>query len=97
MAKCDRCPDPGMCCRYMELPLARPLTEDETRWVELHEGFRMVTPNTIRFQVSCSALTPEGKCSLFGTDERPEMCSVWPDAIEQVPEGCVYAEELALV
>ena len=95
--KCDRCPNPGMCCRYVELPLARELTADERNWVELHPGLRMKAANVIRFEVDCSALTPEGRCSLFGTDARPVMCSVWPDALEQVPEGCVYAEELALV
>ena len=96
-AKCDRCPDPGMCCRYVELPLARELTADERNWVELHPGLRMTAANVIRFEVNCSALTPEGRCSLFGTAERPDMCTRWPDALEQVPEGCIYAEELALV
>lgn len=91
--KCDRCPDPGMCCRYVELPLARPLTEDETRWVELHDGLRMTAPNVIHIDVNCSALTEEGRCSLFGTDSRPVMCEVWPDQPEtQAPVGCVYLE-----
>ena len=97
MLKCDRCPDPVMCCRYVELPLARGLTADEIKWVQLHPGLRMTAPDVVRIEVNCSALTPEGRCSLFGTDARPVMCSVWPDALEQVPEGCVYAEELALV
>ena len=86
-----------MCCRYVELPLARILTPDEVRWVELHPGLSMSNPSTIHIEVNCSALTEEGKCSLFGTDARPVMCSVWPDALEQVPQGCVYAERLALV
>lgn len=94
---CQRCSDRGMCCRYVELPLARPLSADEITWVELHSGLRMKAADVIHIDVNCSALTPEGRCSLFGTDARPVMCSVWPDALEQVPEGCVYAEELALV
>ena len=97
MSLCSRCPDPGMCCRYVQLPLARPLTLDERRWVELHPGLRMVADNIIHIDSSCSALTPEGLCSLHGSDERPTMCAQWPDALEQVPNGCVYAEQLALV
>ena len=53
MTDCAGCPDPGMCCRYVELPvrwaiydgnhrrldLHRGLTPDEARWVGLHPGF----------------------------------------------------------
>ena len=94
---CTRCSDRGQCCRYVELPLARPLTQDEGNWVDLHPAVHMVDAQTIHINTVCSALTPEGDCSLFGTDARPEMCSQWPDALEQVPEGCAYLERLALV
>lgn len=94
---CRHCSDIGQCCRYVELPLARALTDDERKWVELHPGLRMTAANVIRFDIACSALTAEGLCSLYGTDARPEMCARWPDALEQVPPGCVYAERLALV
>ena len=97
MSKCANCPDPGMCCRYVELPLARSLSADEALWVELHPGLRMTAANVIHIEVACSALTPEGRCALFGTPARPQMCGDWPDALEQVPDGCVYAEPLALV
>lgn len=97
MAICDRCSDRGMCCRYIELPLARGLTADEGYWVELHPGVHMVDAQTIHINVTCSALTPEGYCSLFGSDARPEMCDRWPDAMEQVSDGCAYAERLAVV
>ena len=94
---CSRCSDIGQCCRYVELPLARFLTRDERKWVELHPGLSMTAANVIHIEVNCSALTEEGLCSLHGTDARPEMCAVWPDALEQVPAGCAYAERLALV
>ena len=94
---CQMCSDVGQCCRYIELPLARGLSADEGRWVELHPGIHMVDAQTIHINVACSALTPEGLCSLFGTDQRPEMCAQWPDDLAQVPQGCVYAERLALV
>lgn len=98
MTPCDRCTDRGMCCRYIELPLARPLTLDEEYWVSLHPGLSIKDRGrTVRFEIACSALTPEGLCSLFGTDARPEMCVCWPDSIEQVPDGCAYAEVLMCV
>lgn len=93
---CERCADRGMCCRYIELPLARPLTEDERKWVELHPGLS-IRGSVLHLDISCSALTADGLCSLFGTDERPLMCAVWPDDLEQVPQGCAFAERLALV
>ena len=89
---CDRCSDRGMCCRYIELPLARPLTADEGTWVELHPGVHMIDAATIHINVACRALTPEGYCGLFGTEARPRMCSVWPDAFYQIPDGCAYKE-----
>ena len=84
-----------MCCRYIELPLLRSLTEDERRWVELHNGLYMKEANVLHLNISCSALTPEGLCSLFGQPERPVMCGVWPDRPEeQAPEGCAYLERV---
>ena len=94
---CSRCADIGQCCRYVELPLARELSRDEINWVELHPGLKMLTANSIHIDIQCSALTAEGLCSLHGTDLRPTMCAIWPDALEQVPAGCAYAERLALV
>lgn len=82
-----------MCCRYIQLPLARSLTADEGAWVELHPGVHMVTADTIHITTNCSALTEDGMCSLFGTDLRPEMCAVWPDnPREQAPAGCAFLE-----
>ena len=88
MPDCGDCPDRGMCCRYIELPLARRLTEDEVRWVELHEGIT-IKGSTVRIEQSCSALQPDGLCGLYGTPMRPAMCGRWPDSPGQAPEGCV--------
>ena len=88
---CDHCTDRGMCCRYIELPLARELSQDEMNWVNLHLGVSMKTAATVRIEIACSALTEDGLCSLFGAAERPIMCSVWPDDVEnQAPPGCAY-------
>lgn len=97
MSLCQFCPDPGMCCRYVELPLARALTDDEARWVQLHPGLVMKEPRVIHINVNCSALTEDGLCSLHGSDERPVMCAVWPDKPEeQAPKGCAYLERSAV-
>ena len=93
MHECERCPDPGMCCRYVELPLARTLSPDEIRWVELHNRLS-IRGQVVRIEVTCSALS-DGKCLLYGKPERPEMCAVWPDRpAEQAPPGCTYIEIL---
>lgn len=90
---CDGCCDVGMCCRYVELPLARPLIPDERRWVELHEGLRMKGARTLRIDLACSALTPDGTCAVYGSEARPELCAIWPDdPLNQAPEGCKFKE-----
>ena len=97
---CSRCSDIGQCCRYVELPLARALTLDEEHWVSLHPGLSVKNRGrTVRFEVACSALGPDGLCTLYGTDQRPQMCADWPETgIEgEMPPGCAYIEKLALV
>lgn len=87
---CNNCTDRGMCCRYMDLPLARPLSADERHWIDLHTGVQMLDATTIHINIACSALTEEGNCSLYDTPERPAMCSVWPTHRVQMPEGCAF-------
>ena len=81
-----------MCCRYIELPLARPLSLDEEYWVSLHPGVSLKhMGRTVRIEITCSALTEDGYCSLYGLETRPAMCEAWPDKPEeQAPEGCAY-------
>lgn len=85
-----------MCCRYVELPLARRLSRDEQKWIALHPGMRIIDRldhHVVRFEVACGALAPDGRCTLYGKPERPEMCAHWPDyPEEQTPPGCVYRE-----
>ena len=102
MNLCDACTDRGMCCRYVELPLARHLTADERHWVNLHPNIWVADVNgspVVHIQTICSALSPEGLCTLWGTELRPAMCGIWPDRPqEQAPDGCAYkVPELALV
>ena len=98
MSGCDGCSDLGQCCRYVELPLARVLTQDEASWVKLHPGLSLIldvradrVQQTIRIETRCRALAHDGMCMLYDRPERPEMCSVWPDdPINQAPPGCVF-------
>lgn len=76
---CIKC---GMCCKVLRLQVPKPyLTNlDVKHWVELH-GVKLHEADggvwaTIR--IPCSALTPEGLCSLHGTPDRPDLCEKWP-------------------
>lgn len=86
--ECDGCAGTAQCCTFLMLPLSRNLSDDEQRWVALHPGLSVVG-SSIRFDVACSALH-EGRCSLFGQPERPQMCVRYPELPEQVLAGCSY-------
>ena len=98
-----------MCCRYIELPFQIPdtLTADQGRWIGLHPGVgyssggRLLATapfkrkgNVAHFDIPCTALEDDGTCALYGTPERPDMCSQWPDAPGQAPVGCLYNNAL---
>ncbi len=91
---CDGCRRPGLtpgqCCTYLKLPLARELTPDEKHWVELHPGVRIVGQN-VQIDIKCSALE-DGRCTLFGKSERPELCSRYPEHPD-LDMGCSYTFE----
>lgn len=99
MPDCSDCPDRGMCCRYLMLPLAMPVNEDTKKWVALHPGVSIVEYNGwphVRIDTPCSALQPDGTCGLYGTGLRPRLCGKWPVEGSERPEGlegCVYFEE----
>ena len=84
---CSQC---GECCTYISLPLARSLTGDEKRWAELHAGIQIIG-QSVRIETPCSALT-DGKCALFGTPERPQLCSDYPE-LPGLDSGCSYQFE----
>lgn len=91
VSPCAICLDPGACCRYVLLPLARGLTPDEQQWVGLHPGLSIVDNRNVLIRSNCSALTAQGQCFLYGEAARPQMCSVWPDRPElQAPQLCGY-------
>ena len=90
--ECDGCNRPGLtpgqCCTYIQLPLARPLSPDERKWVELHPGIT-INETSVRIETACSALTEEGRCSLYGLPERPLLCATYPQQ-PFLDEGCSY-------
>lgn len=81
--ECGQC---GKCCQYIQLPLARPLGPDETRWVELHEGIT-VAGESIRIDTPCSAY--DGLCTIY--ENRPTICRQYPT--QDLDEGCAYSFE----
>ena len=88
--ECHGCEGTGQCCTYIQLPLARALSGDEIRWVELHPGLT-VRGQDIRIEIACSALV-EGKCTLYGTPDRPHICDLYPESPD-LDEGCGYKLE----
>ena len=88
---CDGCPkNPGACCQFVVLP-ERPLTADELNWLRLHDGAEalMLAGARGRIDIPCSALVG-GVCSLYGSEQRPQMCVRYPEIPEQLIEGCAY-------
>ena len=88
---CDGCPkNPGACCQFVVLP-ERPVTADEMKWLRLHNGAAALYLAGVkgRQNIPCSALA-DGRCSLYGSPERPEMCVRYPEMPEQLIEGCQY-------
>ena len=88
---------------FLTFEIERQLTPDEITWVRLHpgiltDGSHVVTNlsplwmgNTVHIESPCTALLPTGGCGLYESDERPRMCSVWPDdPASQAPAGCAY-------
>jgi hypothetical protein len=91
-----------MCCEFLELQLAAPLSGDTMRWAALHDGVSIVERDGATFvhlDIICGALTMEGGCALHGTPDRPRMCEGWPygnPVLHQAPEGCVFLDEFRL-
>ena len=96
----------GACCLYLELPLdPRLLTNTQERladwihWAELHgvkvypsgrgKDFQLVA----RVESKCTELTDDGRCGLYGKEERPDLCKRYPMHpldTEGVKDRCTY-------
>ncbi len=97
VGECDSCGGRALCCTFLRLqvPPSYGSDPDIRKWVELH-GVRLIDHDGGTFAMlpqRCSALTEEGLCSLYGTSERPDLCSQWPAspaALLGVEDDCSY-------
>lgn len=79
----------GDCCQYVVVPidprvLDQPADrlEDWRHWLALHDVdifFPSEDRVSASIPLSCYELRGDGKCAVFGTDRRPEMCSTFPE------------------
>lgn len=82
----------------IQCPPAYRSDPDIRRWVELH-GIQLAEIGGATYAVishRCSALTEDLKCSLYGTPERPQLCSEWPatpSAMVGHEDHCGYSWE----
>jgi Fe-S-cluster containining protein len=88
----------GACCRVIRLqvPPEYGTNPDVRKWVELHDiKLQEIDGGTFAFiKQQCSALTEDGMCGVFGTEDRPELCSHYPatpEALAGVEDVCTYS------
>lgn len=88
------------CCQYLVLQVNPQYAEnkDVKHWIELH-GINLVKRGGALWAyipTPCSALDGT-RCSLYGTEERPKVCDVWPtsqaeidDLEDHTGQDCTY-------
>ena len=82
---CDQCasgPIKGECCTHMALPISQSAARnpDTINFFALH-GAQVKWWGELAILIipqRCSALLPNGDCSLYGKPERPGVCSDGP-------------------
>ena len=98
----------GACCEVMLLPIDPRVLQDLDRfddwrkWVELH-GVQIIVQTRAPFvqayiTATCKHLTDDKKCGVYGTDDRPKMCSHIPYSVYDIvgtglEEACSYKWE----
>ncbi len=95
---CLNCSARGKCCSFLRLqvPPEYKSNPDIHNWVGLH-GIKLLDIDGGVFAmlpIPCTALTEDGLCSLYGTPERPELCSHWPaspSALIGIEDVCTYS------
>lgn len=91
----------GACCRFLVLPLdprirlqpAEKLADFEL-WLRYH-GIEMYETGdwlAVKLPIPCEKLTDEGQCGVYGTPDRPNLCSRIPRSPLDVEgiEECTY-------
>ena len=101
---CDQCatgPVRAECCTQLAMPVSPSAARnpDVIHFFELHGvSVRWWGETPIAsLPVRCSALLPNGDCSLYGLPERPEVCSSGPFNAwaAQLNPHCSYVFEAA--
>ena len=95
--ECDTCGGRALCCSMLRLqvPPEYKSNPDIQKWVNLH-GIQLRDIDGGVFAllpIPCTALTEDGRCSLYGLPERPQLCSDWPAspaALIGVEDDCSY-------
>lgn len=75
-------PGCGACCQWIELQVAARYARnpDTRKWLKLH-GIEITQDDNLAFAtipLPCRALLPDGRCSLYGTPDRPDLCGRYP-------------------
>ena len=72
LTRLDQDPLAAVLDRVLPLPEA---------WAALHEGVTVVDHGAflnVNIPIRCSVLTEEGRCGVYGTPDRPQVCGDWP-------------------
>ncbi len=73
---CTKCP--GLCCRYIALPIETPTTKkdfDDVRWYLAHEGITVFVEEGewyLNIAARCKFLRQDNLCDIY--EERPKIC-----------------------
>ena len=70
----------GFCCNYFIMPIkVHPkILEDYKKWLSYH-GVKVIFHRgkyVIKIPLKCRFVLDDGKCSIFNTPERPNMCDI---------------------
>lgn len=75
-------PGCGACCEFLELVVHNVyLEEDKRKWLALHGITLYIGVDRLvmaRIPLPCQALKADKSCAVHGTDEKPDICKVWP-------------------
>lgn len=78
VGECNGC---SACCRFLILQVNPAYLEaDRRNWIEMH-GIHLFEQDGgvwARINATCTHLTAEGKCGVYGLPERPQACATFP-------------------
>lgn len=90
---CGMCPKPGKCCKNFSIEDSRKRVR---RYVSVETAQRRMTQQGLPFlpvkrkgqiRFDCPLLSPEGRCTVYGTEKQPQLCK---DYIPASNSLCVF-------